>query len=98
MESGEWSKSPQRRGGAERTAFLCVSASLRLGFFRPLLSPVGSHLLTLCAAVLLLGSSAGPALAVDQVTLRRDGKTTELEGRVLVTAKDGGLLLLGATA
>ncbi len=31
---------------------------------------------------------------MDQVTLRRDGKTTEVTGRVLVTAQDGGLLLL----
>ena len=31
---------------------------------------------------------------MDQVTLRRDGKTLEATGKVLVTAQDGGLLLL----
>jgi len=31
---------------------------------------------------------------MDQVTLKRDGKTMEVAGRVLVTAQDGGLLLL----
>jgi hypothetical protein len=35
-----------------------------------------------------------PVLAMDQVTLRRDGKTLEVTGRVLVTAQDEGLLLL----
>ncbi len=40
-------------------------------------------------------ASAVPALAVDQVTLRRGGKTIEVTGRVLIHAKDGGLLLLG---
>ena len=35
-----------------------------------------------------------PAWALDQVTLRRDGKELEVAGRVLVTAQDGGLLLL----
>ncbi len=35
-----------------------------------------------------------PALAMDQVTLHRDGKTLEATGKVLVTAQDGGLLLL----
>jgi hypothetical protein len=34
------------------------------------------------------------ALAMDQVTLRRNGKVREVTGRVLVTAQDGGLLLL----
>jgi hypothetical protein len=36
-----------------------------------------------------------PALAVDQVTLRRGGKTIEVTGRVLTEAKDGGLLVQG---
>ena len=49
----------------------------------------------LYAAILLVGVWALPALAVDQVTLRRAGKTTQLEGRVLVTARDGGVLFLG---
>jgi hypothetical protein len=37
---------------------------------------------------------AVPSLAMDQVTLCRDGKTLEATGKVLVTAQDGGLLLL----
>jgi hypothetical protein len=40
-------------------------------------------------------ASALPALAVDQVTLRRGGKTIEVTGRVLTEAKDGGLLVQG---
>lgn len=35
----------------------------------------------------------GFASAMDQVTLQRDGKETRIEGRILVTARDGGLLL-----
>jgi hypothetical protein len=31
---------------------------------------------------------------MDQVTLRRDGKAVEIAGKVLITAEDGGLLLL----
>ena len=31
---------------------------------------------------------------MEQVTLRRDGRTLEVTGKVLVTAQDGGLLLL----
>jgi hypothetical protein len=42
------------------------------------------------AGVVLVSS----ATAMDQVTLRRDGKTIDVTGRVLVTAQDGGLLLL----
>ncbi len=33
-------------------------------------------------------------MALDQVTLRRNGKTLEVTGKLLVTAKDGGLLVL----
>jgi hypothetical protein len=33
-------------------------------------------------------------LAIDQVTLRRDGKTKEVVGRILIEAKDGGLLMM----
>ncbi len=38
--------------------------------------------------------AAAPALAADQVTLHRGGKTIEVTGRVLTEAKDGGLLVL----
>ena len=37
-----------------------------------------------------------PALALDHVELRRDGRSLTVSGRVLVTAEDGGLLLLAA--
>jgi len=37
---------------------------------------------------------AGPALALDYVTLRDHGKEIKVTGRVLVSAQDGGLLLL----
>lgn len=43
--------------------------------------------------VVCLGVVA-PAMAIDQVTLRRDGKAIEVTGRLLVEAKDGGLLML----
>jgi hypothetical protein len=36
---------------------------------------------------------AAPAPAVDYVTFRRDGKTVEIEGRLIVKAEDGGLLM-----
>jgi hypothetical protein len=39
-----------------------------------------------------------PAVAVDYVTLHRDGKTFAIDGRLLVEAQDGGLLLLGRDA
>ncbi len=48
------------------------------------------------ALVLGLVASLGAATAsaLDRVTLRRDGKRIQVEGRVLVTAQDGGRLLL----
>lgn len=45
--------------------------------------------LVLCCWVL-----ASPAMAIDHVTFQRDGKTIEVNGRVELTAKDGGLVLL----
>jgi hypothetical protein len=36
------------------------------------------------------------ASAIDHVTLKRDGKTSEISGRLLVEAQDGGLLVLTA--
>jgi hypothetical protein len=47
-----------------------------------------------CLCVALCFISSAPAFAVDQVTLRRDGKTIEVTGRILTEAKDGGLLML----
>jgi hypothetical protein len=37
---------------------------------------------------------AKPAMALDHVVMRRGGKETEVNGRLVVTAQDGGLLLL----
>ena len=47
-------------------------------------------------AVSILAALAlsGPAFALDHVTLRYHGKQTKVTGRVLVSAQDGGLLLL----
>ena len=36
-----------------------------------------------------------PALALEQVELRRDGRTTHVTGKVVVRATDGGMLLRG---
>ncbi len=44
--------------------------------------------------ILLLSSIAGSATALDHITLARDGKEIHVDGRLLVTAKDGGRLLL----
>ncbi len=38
---------------------------------------------------------AGHVAALDYVTFRRDGKTLDVAGRLLVEAQDGGLLVLG---
>jgi hypothetical protein len=42
----------------------------------------------------LLLSAGGHAVALDQVVTKKDGHESTLEGRVVVTAQDGGLLLL----
>jgi hypothetical protein len=41
----------------------------------------------------LVGS--GPLFALDHVTLKREGQTIRVDGRVLVTAQDGGILIQG---
>lgn len=46
--------------------------------------------LSLCVCL----AAAVPAGAVDYVTLERDGRRREISGKLLVTAQDGGLLLL----
>lgn len=48
--------------------------------------------LALLPAIVL--AAVSPAAAMDQVTLRRGGKTIEVTGKALVEARDGGLLLL----
>ena len=48
-----------------------------------------------CFALLVLGLVLyGPARGLDEVAFRREGATKHVEGRVLVTAQDGGILLL----
>jgi hypothetical protein len=47
----------------------------------------------LCLIIFLGWSAAVPAM--DQVTFRHKGRETNLSGRVLITAEDGGLLLQG---
>lgn len=61
-------------------------ATLPRRFLSPCLRGVFAFLL-LC----LIGRSAA---AVEQVTYRRDGKTAEVSGRLLLKANDGGLLIL----
>jgi len=46
-----------------------------------------------CAVAIVNGWSVRPVKAVEQVVMRRDGVEQSLEGRVLVEAQDGGLLL-----
>jgi len=50
--------------------------------------------LLLLSAGWLIGSAAS-AFALDHVTLKRDGKELSVSGRLLVEARDGGLLLEG---
>jgi hypothetical protein len=45
-------------------------------------------------ALVVLAGCAASACATDRVTLRRDGRELTVEGRLLVTAQDGGLLVL----
>jgi len=45
-------------------------------------------------AVLISIFSAQPLLALEHVTLRRDGREQTVSGQVVVTAEDGGLLLM----
>jgi hypothetical protein len=37
----------------------------------------------------------GPSEAMDHVTVRRDGRQTEVQGRIVTSAQDGGMLFLG---
>jgi len=48
----------------------------------------------LLVVTLALLASSEPAAGLDHVTLRREGREIEVHGRLLVKAKDGGLLLL----
>jgi hypothetical protein len=51
--------------------------------------------LSLRIAMALLLTWAASASALDYVSLKRDGKTIDVEGRLILTAQDGGILLLG---
>ncbi len=53
-----------------------------------------SVLVSLVLAVAAI-AAAPAARALDHVTFRRDNKETTVEGRTLVTAQDGGILLEG---
>jgi hypothetical protein len=64
---------------------LCVSSFTRHGLFASCLRG---------ALFLLVVFFGSPLSAMDHVTFRRDGKTREVTGRVLISAQDGGLLLL----
>ena len=48
----------------------------------------------IASLLLLLCGCGSAALAVDHVTLRRDGKTLSVDGQLVLTAQDGGILLL----
>ena len=58
--------------------------------------PRSSRLGTLLAALLLAAVSSGNAVAVDQVTFLRDKQQQSVAGKLLVTAQDGGLMLMSA--
>ena len=47
-------------------------------------------------AITICFCTALSAAALDRVTLRRDGREQQIEGKLLVTAEDGGLLVLAA--
>ena len=54
-----------------------------------------THLPIRCGIAIVLSCLlAQSAAAIDHVTVRRDGKETEVAGRVVVTAQDGGIMLL----
>lgn len=59
-------------------------------------TPRHLHVLILTAVILTttILATSGPVQAADRVTLRRDGQELQVDGRVLVKAEDGGLLLL----
>jgi len=49
-----------------------------------------------CLSLLLFGLLAGSAVGLEHITLRHEGVEKTVAGEVLVTAEDGGLLLLAA--
>ena len=67
----------------------CPAVPQKKLLYKPAVAPM---VVALAAGLCLL--SAAVATAMDYVTLRRDGRDLQLEGRVEVTAQDGGILLL----
>lgn len=62
----------------------------------PRLRFLRSRRLWIAFAFCLLSVTAAPrAVALDYVTFRRDGKTKDIAGRLVVEAQDGGRLMLG---
>ena len=62
---------------------------LRQGIMNPM-RRLGKLLVLLAAGL----ACSGPIQAMDHVTVRRDGRQTEVQGRIVETARDGGLLIL----
>jgi hypothetical protein len=54
----------------------------------------GCRNLTVTFAIATIIAAVQAALAVEQVTVRRDNGETQVTGKLLLTAKDGGILLL----
>ena len=73
-----------------RYSYLRLFARIRGSFF----SCYSSPRLRGVFAILLLCLVCRSASAVEQVIYRRDGKTLDVTGRLLVKAEDGGLLIL----
>jgi len=65
---------------------------------RPVVGFSGMKLLAFlrCLSLAVAALAPLPAFALDHVDLRREGQPLTISGRVLVTAEDGGLLLLAA--
>ena len=59
-------------------------------------SPPRFSVACLLVALLLTAVSSGGAAAVDQVTFLRDKQQQTVAGKLLVTAQDGGLMLMSA--
>ncbi|HEV2968941.1 MAG TPA: DUF1570 domain-containing protein [Pirellulales bacterium] len=62
----------------------------------PKLCPKNNRRFACFAAILSIALLAGNALAADQITFRRGGKETQISGKLMVTAKDGGVMLLAS--
>jgi hypothetical protein len=52
------------------------------------------HILIAIAIAWFAAPAAGPAAALEHVTYRRDGNESQINGKLIVKAEDGGLLIL----